>query len=71
MVNKNVVVDVLDDDDWTEVMSALESKALLVERGDYGDANAEENFDPETWARHLRAVYDRLAPVLKAAGINY
>ena len=59
-------------EDWAEVMNALESKALLVERGDYGEGDVEgSEFDPEAWARHLRAIYARLEPVLKAAGINF
>ena len=59
-------------EDWSEVMNALESKALLVERGDYGEGDVEgSEFDPEAWARHLRAIYAGLEPVLKAAGINF
>jgi len=56
--------------DWAEVAAALESKSRLVERGDYGEANPEEGFDPKKWSRHLERIYNKIDKALTKAGMR-
>lgn len=68
---RNVIPINLPSEDWSEVMSALTSKAALVERGDYGEECKEENFNPKRWEEDLLRIHDTLAKALDEKGIIY
>jgi len=56
-------------DEWCELANAVESKSRIVERGDYGEANEEEGYDPKQWARDLEKLYEKIAALLDKVGI--
>ena len=61
----------LPSEDWVEVMSALTSKAALVERGDYGEEDKEADYNPKRWEEDLLRIHDTLAKALDEKGIIY
>ncbi len=52
----------LTENEWAELVYALDSKAKLVEDGFYGESDADT--DTEAWARTLRDTYDKVTDVL-------
>jgi hypothetical protein len=58
-------------DEWCELTNAVASKATLIERGDYGEANDEEEYDPHAWAQELWNIYYKVTPVLDEKGVTY
>lgn len=47
----------LTEDDWTEIYSAVESKALSVEQGQYGP-----DLRGASWPEHLRSILEKIGP---------
>jgi len=48
-------------EEFDEIEAALLSKAALVERGDYGEPDPEEGFDPQKWATDLETLAEKWA----------
>jgi hypothetical protein len=61
----------LNESQWCELANAVASKSTLVRRGDYGDRDPDEGFDPEAWARELDEVYEHVALKLEERGMAY
>lgn len=55
--------------EWCETANALESKARLIERGDYGEGD--EPGKNEKWLRDLRGALTKIDAALHAAGIPW
>lgn len=61
----------LTESQWCELANAVASKATLVERGDYGDADPEDGFDPDAWAAELNGIYNIVSRVLCEKGVSH
>ena len=59
----------LTESQWGELAYALESKARLVERGDFGPADGD--FDPATWSAELDAIHRVVTTALDEKGVAY
>ena len=68
---RNVIPINLPSEHWAEILSALSSKAAMVERGDYGEECKEEDFNPKRWEEDLLRIHDTLAKMLDEKGIIY
>lgn len=67
----NAVVLHLTQDEWTELTSAISSKEAMVKRGDYGNLDEEEGFDPQRWASDLKALSSKVESQLKFQDVNF
>lgn len=56
-------------DEWCEVANACESKARLIERGDYGVG--EEEGENEAWVETLESAYNKIGEVLEENEVTY
>lgn len=57
--------------EWCELVNAADSKARHVEKGDYGEKDPEDGFDPQTWSDELKRVYAKISNVLAQAGVAF
>jgi NTP pyrophosphatase (non-canonical NTP hydrolase) len=57
-------------EEWCEVANAISSKAVQVERGDYGSALEEEGDDVK-WVATLNSAYAKIAKELDKKGVTY
>jgi len=55
--------------EWCEVANCIESKHRLIERGDYGEG--EEDDENEEWLLDLESAYEKVAEVLDKNGVTY
>ena len=69
--NKHVEVTVmLTEEEWCEVANAISSKAIQVERGDYGSGPEEEGDDVK-WVATLNSAYNKITKELDKKGVTY
>ena len=54
---------------WSELANALNSKIILIERGDYGEG--ESDGDNERWVAVLQRVLDHAVTKIKEKGIAW
>ena len=52
-------------DEWTELTSAIASKAIRVKLGDYDNIAKEEGFDLQRWAGDLEALSSKVESQLQ------
>jgi len=55
--------------EWAEVANAVESKACLIERGDYGER--EGLSDNPIWIAVLRAALGKITEVFENNGVSW
>ncbi len=55
----------LTEEEWTELVEAVASKAVLVRSGHYGDFDPLDGFDPDHWAAQLEALHRKLSDRLE------
>lgn len=61
---------ILTEEEWCEVANAVSSKAVQVERGDYGSGPEEEGDDVK-WVATLNSAYAKIAKELDKKGVTY
>jgi hypothetical protein len=63
----HVVALVLTKSQWDELLMAVESKRVRVQRGDYGEAP--DSIDAEKWADDLEKLYKSIHQALEDQGV--
>jgi len=61
----------LTSDEWTELVASIDSKAALAERGDYGEEDPEEDFDPKKWSEDLEALSSKVQEQLHSQNVSF
>lgn len=59
----------LTEEEWSELANAVQSKIILIDRGDYGVG--EEHGGNERWAATLTRVLDHVAEKLEEKGLAW
>lgn len=60
----------LTEEEWVEVVAALEGKTASVDRGDYAGEDESARYVGAVWCKVLRATQNKIQSALEAKGIN-
>ena len=55
----------LRESEWEELIEAVATKAKMVRDGAYGDFDALDGFDPDTWAATLEELFTKISDKLE------
>lgn len=50
--------------EWCELINAVHSKAVRVARGEYGDRDPFDKFNPQEWVKELMGIEQKLEKLL-------